>query len=204
MDFKFHFENAWKVFTTHLVALLISTIALVGVSIITLGIMAPVVTAGYMQSLLLAMRDGRKPEVRDLFAHMDLFLPLLGFAILVGLAIFVGLVMLVLPGLLVILAVAFFCMYMLPLMTDGGMSLFDALKESGRMAMQPPVSEHLVVIAVYLVLSSIGNSTGLGALFTQPFVTLFVLSVYETKLTRLLPGPQPQTGNEPSPPPSGK
>lgn len=204
MDFKFHFENAWKVFTTHLVALLISTIALVGVSVITLGVMAPVVTAGYMQSLLLALRDGRKPDVRDLFANMDLFFPLLGFAILVGLAIFFGLTILVLPGLLVILAVSFFCMYMLPLMTDRGMNLFDAVKESGRMAMQPPISEHLVVVAVYLVLSSIGSSTGLGALFTQPFATLFVLSVYDVKLTRLLPGPQLQTDSQPPPPPPDK
>ena len=96
--------------------------------------------------------------------------------------------MLVLPGLAVILAVAFFCIYMLPLMTDQQFRLFEALKESSRMAMQQPITEHLAVVAVYLVLTSLGSSTGLGSLFTTPMATLFVLSVYEAKRIRLLPG----------------
>lgn len=188
MDFKKHFEKSWQVFTAFLPSLLISTVILLGASMLTLGILAPVLTAGYMQSLLLAIREGRKPEIRDLFAEMHLFLPLIGFGILIGIAVFFGLAMLVLPGLVVILAVAFFCIYMLPLMTDQQYRLFEALQESSRMAMQQPITEHIAVVAVYLVLTSLGSSTGLGTLFTTPMATLFVLSVYEAKRIRLLPG----------------
>ena len=96
MDFKEHFEHSWQVFTAFLVPVLINTLLLFGVSIITFGIMAPVVSAGYMQSLLLAMRDERKPEPGDLFKHMNLFLPLLGFTILFALAAGIGFLLLVL------------------------------------------------------------------------------------------------------------
>ncbi len=201
MDFRIHFENAWKVFVAHLPAMLISTLVLIGVSLVTLGILAPVVTAGYMQSLLFALRDGRKPEVRDLFMYMRLFLPLLGFMLVAGIAVFLGLAMLVLPGIVLGLALGFFCMYMLPLMTDQGLNLVEAVKASIRMAMEPPISEHLAVVAVFLVLTSLGNSTGLGSLLTQPFATLFVLSVYEAKRRRLLPGPKTATTSSPPPPP---
>ena len=196
MDFKQHFEKSWQVFTSFLPSLLISTVILLGASMLTLGILAPVLTAGYMQSLLLAIREGRKPEIKDLFSEMHLFLPLLGFGILIGIAVFLGLAMLVLPGLAVILAVAFFCIYMLPLMTDQQFRLFEALQESSRMAMQKPIAEHLAVVAVYLVLTSLGSSTGLGTLFTTPMATLFVLSVYEVKRIRLLPGSGADSSSE--------
>jgi len=201
MDFKTHFEQSWNLFVSNLVILLISTLVLIAVSVISLGFMAPVMTAGYMHSLLLLVRDDRKPEIGDLFGQMRLFLPLLGFTLVAALVIFLGLAILVLPGIAAIVALTFFCMYMLPLMTDQNLGLVEALKESGRMALQAPVSEHIAVIAVFLVLNSIGNSTGIGVIFTQPFATLFVLSVYELKRQRMLPPPQEGTDHQPPPPP---
>lgn len=149
-----------------------------GVSIITFGIMGPVVLAGYMQSLLLALRADRKPEIRDLFAHMNLFFPLLGGGILFFLAAGIGFTFFVLPGIAVVLAAVFFLTYMLPLMTDQQMGLFEAIKESVSMALLDPI-EHLSVVAIYLILSSIGNTTGIGALFTLPYSCLIILSAYE-------------------------
>ncbi|WP_456386765.1 hypothetical protein [Desulfolithobacter sp.] len=197
MDFGYHMERAWTVFVRFLPQMLLLSLALIGVSMITLGIMGPVCTAGYMQALLLALREGRRPEVRDLFAHMDLFFPLLGLGILLLLVLLFSFSLLVIPGLVALVAVSFVCLYLLPLMTDLKLGLFDALAESWRMAVQKPLSEQFAVVAVYVVLTSVGNSTGLGALFTQPFATLFVLSVYEVKRRRLLPEPPP-----PSPPTS--
>ncbi|MFP7754450.1 hypothetical protein ACLG6S_07320 [Thermodesulfobacteriota bacterium B35] len=196
MDFRLHFEKAWQVFTAHLAPLLLSTLVLTVITMVTFGIMAPVCMAGYMQSLLLALRDGRRPEVRDLFSHMRLFFPLLGFSIVLVLLIYAGFALLVVPGIIVVLAISFGLIYMLPLMTDRSMGLVDAARESIRMAMEPPLAEQLAVVAVYLVLNSIGNSTGIGLLFTQPYGTLFVLSVYEVKRRRLLTGP----GTPPTPP----
>lgn len=189
MDFKYHLEKTWHTFTAFLPSLLINTLALIGIAIITLGILAPVCTAGYMQSLLRTIRDGRKPEIGDLFSHMRLFLPLLGFMIVVVLVLMIGFAMLVLPGIIAAVALTFFCLYMLPLMTDREMGLIEAVKESSRMALKEPVLDHVVVVALYLGITAIGQSVILGVLFTQPFATLFVLSAFEQRASKKLPPP---------------
>ncbi|MDU9048679.1 MAG: hypothetical protein Q3M30_07490 [Candidatus Electrothrix sp. Rat3] len=197
MDFKQHFERSWQIMLGHFAPILVNTLVMIVVSAVSLGIMAPVVSAGYMQSLLLTLRENRKPDVKDLFAHMDLFFPLLGFMILFVLLVLIGLFMLVLPGIAIILAGTFFLIYMLPLMTDQRLGLIEAVKESTRMAFDEPISEHVAVVAVLIILDSIGGSVGVGVLLTHPYSCLFILSVYEVKRRRQISGPEAA----PPPPP---
>ncbi len=201
MDFKELFNQCWKIFVANLPVLILLTLVYIVVSVVSLGIMAPVLTAGYMQSLLLLVREGHKPKIRDLFSQMRLFFPLLAFMLLVVVVVSIGFGILVIPGIAAVIALAFFCLYMLPLMTDQGLGLIEALKTSSRMAMNPPVGEHITVVIVFLDLSSIGNSTGIGVLFTQPFATIFVLLFYEQKRQRLLSSPGMRVDNGPPPPP---
>ncbi len=181
MDFKDLLEKSWKCFTEFLPALLVNTLVLLVVSIFTLGILAPVCTAGYTQSLLLVIRDKRKPEVGDLFSHMNLFLPLMGFFIVAGFVVFIGLLVLILPGIIAGLALYFFCLYLLPLMTDKGLGLIEAVKESSRMAMEDPVVEHVAVVAIYIGITAIGQVVPFGIIFTMPIATLFLLYSFEEK-----------------------
>ncbi len=203
MDFKDLFNQCWKLFVANLPALILCTLVYIAVSVASLGIMAPVLTAGYMQSLLLLIREKRKPEIRDLFGQMRLFFPLLAFMAVCILIIMIGFGLLVVPGIALTIGLSFFCLYMLPLMTDQGMGLLDAVKTSSRMALNPPVGEQVAVVVVFLILSSIGNSTGIGVLVTQPFATLFILSVYELKRQRMLPPPGTAETTAPPPPPPG-
>ncbi len=202
MDFKEHFEGAWQVFTGHFAPVLVNTLVLIVVSIASLGILAPVVSAGYMQSLLLALREDRKPDVKDLFAHMDLFFPLFGFVALFVILVFIGLVLLVLPGIAILLAGAYFLVYLLPLMTDQRLGLVEAIKASCRMALEEPIVEHIAVVAVLIILDSIGTSIVFGTLVTHPYSCLFILSVYEVKKQRQISGPKtappPLPDNDPS------
>ncbi len=184
MDFKEYFEQAWQVFTGHFAPILVNTLVMIVVSIASLGILAPVVSAGYMQSLLLALREDRPPEVKDLFAHMDLFFPLFGFVALFIIVVFIGLVFLILPGIAILLAGTYFLIYMLPLMTDQRLGLVEAIKESSRMAMEQPIVEHIAVVAVLIILDSIGSSIVFGGLVTHPYACLFILAVYEVKKQR--------------------
>ncbi|MCI5161717.1 MAG: hypothetical protein D3917_06780 [Candidatus Electrothrix sp. AX5] len=188
MDFKQHFERSWQIMLGHFAPILVNTLVMILVSVASLGIMAPVVSAGYMQSLLLALRENRKPDVKDLFVHMDLFFPLLGFAALFVFLVLIGLAMVVLPGIAVMLAGTFFLVYMLPLMTDQKMGLIEAIKESSRMALDDPIGEHVAVVAVLIILESIGSSVVFGALLTHPYSCLFILSVYEVKRRRQITG----------------
>jgi hypothetical protein len=148
----------------------------------TIGILAPVTMAGYMHSILLMVRDSREPKIQDLFSQMKLFLPLLGFSILVFIATMIGFMLLVLPGIVISLVISFCCLYMLPLMTDKDLGLFDAIKESYTMITQGVFIDQIVVLILFLGISAAGSAVFIGSLFTQPLATIFLLSVYEEKI----------------------
>jgi hypothetical protein len=182
MDFKKHLENAWNAMLKNLVPLLLMTLVMSVLSVVTFGILAPVMLAGYYQSILLMLRSGRTPSINDLFSEMRLFLPLLVFSLVVFFATMLGFMLLVVPGIAVVCLLAFACLYMLPLMTDKKMGMMDAIKKSWEMATQGNMADHIVVVILYIGLIAIGSSVFIGILFTQPFATIFILSVFEERM----------------------
>lgn len=191
MDFKRHIEIAWNLTLGNVVSLILMTLVMVAVSSLTLGIMAPVTMAGYTQSLLQLIRNGREPRVQDLFSHMNLFLPLLGFGIAVFVAVAIGFTILFLPGIIITLAITFCCVYMIPLMTDQKMGLVDAVKESYAMSRRGELVDHVLVVVIFMAITMIGGTVFIGVLFTQPLATLFLLSTYEEKISST-PPPAPR------------
>jgi len=185
MDFKKHLETAWHLTLKFIAPLIFMTLVMACASFLTLGILAPVAAAGYIQAILLMFREGREPKIQDVFSRMDLFLPLLAFEVIAVIATAVGLSLLVLPGVLISLAIAFGCLYMLPLMTDRNMKLMDALKESFSMSFQGNTADHFVVTLLVIGISWIGVNTVIGWLFTQPMATIFLVSVYEERMRRI-------------------
>ncbi len=181
MDFKKHIVKAWELTLQFIVSLVLTTLVMSAVAVVTLGILAPVMMAGYMQSVLLMIREGREPKIQDLFSEMRLFFPLLAFGLVSFIAVAIGFMLLVIPGFLVIMAISFSCLYMLPLMTDKKLGLVEAIKESYAMAVRDNLAEHLVVAILFLAISGIGSSFLIGFLFTQPLATVFLLSVYDEK-----------------------
>lgn len=191
MDFKRHIETAWNLTLGNVVSLILMTLVMVGVSAVTLGILAPVTMAGYMQSLLQLIRNGREPRVQDLFSHMNLFLPLLGFGIAVFVVSAIGFMLLFLPGFIVIAAITFCCIYMMPLMTDKNLGIVDAVKQSYAMGRHGELVDHVVVVIIFMAITMIGGTVFIGVLFTQPLATLFLLSTYEEKIrTNSTPAPR--------------
>ena len=197
MDFKYHLETAWKLTLQYIAPLILMTLAMIVISFITLGIMGPVVVAGYMHSILLLIREGREPKVQDIFSHMRLFFPLLLFGIIIFIITLMGIMLLFLPGVLFVLAISFCCIYMLPLMTDRNLGLIDAIKESFSMVTKEQLVDHVVVFILFVGISAIGSSVFIGSLFTQPLATLFLMSVYNR-----LGKPAPETPPEPPPSPT--
>ena len=181
MDFKKHLENAWHLTFKYLTSLILMTLVMFVVSAATLGILAPVLMAGYCQAILIMMRSGREPAISDIFSYFRLFLPLLAFSVIVAIAIIIGFTLLVLPGIAMACVVLFGCLYMLPLMTDQNLGVIDAAKKSWDMAVKENLPDHLVVVILIIGLTAIGSSVFVGTLFTQPFTTLFVLSIYLEK-----------------------
>ncbi|MBW2606199.1 MAG: hypothetical protein JRD05_01050 [Deltaproteobacteria bacterium] len=182
MNFKYHLETAWNMTLKFIAPLIFMTLVMFLLWFFTIGILMPVTMAGYMHSILLMLRDGREPKIQDLFSQMKLFLPLLGFFILVFIAMMIGFMLLVLPGIVISLVVSFCCLYMLPLMTDKELGLFDAIKESYTMITQGVFVDQIVVLILFLGISAAGSAVFIGSLFTQPLATIFLLSVYEEKI----------------------
>ena len=183
MDFKKHFMTAWKSTLEFIVPLILMTLVMIVVSVVTIGILAPVTMAGYMQSLLLMVRDRREPKIQDLFSEMRLFFPLLLFGIIACIITSIGFMLLFLPGLLVLIALAFCCLYMLPLMIDKRLGIIEAIKKSYRIAVRGNIVEHIIVAVLFFGISAIGSSFLLGSLFTQPLATIFLLSVYDEQIS---------------------
>ncbi len=179
MDFKRHFERTWKITIEFIAPLILMTVVMSLACLVTFGILTPVLMAGYLQSILLTVREKRKPEIRDLFSQMALFFPLLGFGIVILFAVIIGFILLVVPGILVALFASFFCLYMLPLMTDRGLSLTEAVKESYRMTAKGQIGDQLVVFVLFIGISALGGSVFIAWLFTQPLASVFLMSVYD-------------------------
>lgn len=184
MNFKELIELAWSETLKNIVALLILTIVFLGVSVLTLGILAPVAMAGYTQSILLMVRSGREPKPADVFSHMHLFFPLLGFGILTFIAVAIGYMLFVLPGILLTIAVLFYCIYMIPLMTDKDFGIMDAIKESIAMVKRENMIDHIIVVVLYSAVQMIGSTVVIGALITMPLATAFLMLVYERSKTQ--------------------
>ncbi len=177
-----HLTKGWSTTLQFLGPVLLLTVVQIVVTILTLGIFGPVTFAGYCQSLLQGIRDGRPPEIKDLFSQMSLFFPLFGFGLLVFIATTIGIMLFVLPGIVVIGCTFFACLYLLPLMTDRREGLLDALKSSWQMALQDPVADHIIILIVYVVIVSIGSSIPFLILLAQPLAMFILLSVYEDRL----------------------
>lgn len=181
MDFKTHLESAWKLTLAHIIPLIFMTLVMTVVSGLTLGLLAPVTMAGFIHAIILLVRDGREPKIQDVFSQMRLFIPLLLFGIVCGIAIMIGFMILFLPGILLTLAITFCCLYMIPLMTDKGLGLTEAIKESYHMSIRGQVMDHVVVAVLYIGIIAIGGSFFIGFLFTCPLATVLLASVYLEK-----------------------
>lgn len=204
MDFKRHLETAWQNTLNFLGPVLLLTLAQLFVIFFSLGVLAPVSMAGYVRSLLRAQREGRPPEIRDLFSTMSLFVPLFIFSVVVMLATWIGFLILVIPGLIVASFILFATMYMLPLMIDQNQGIIAAIKESWAIAIREPITDQIVISLIYLLFMSLGCSIPLALLVTQPFVVFFLLSVYEERLRSRQSLPFEQPAATPPPPPPGQ
>jgi hypothetical protein len=201
MDFKKHIETGWQNTLQFIGPVLLLTFVQIVAIIISFGILAPVTTAGYFKSLLLAAREGRTPDIKDLFSEMSLFLPLLGFSIVVLIAIGIGFMFLIIPGFIVSLFVIFASLYLIPLMVDQRLGLIDAVKKSWEIAIREPIADQAIITIVYVAILSIGGSIPFAIIVAQPLATFIVLSVYQERV-RDSAGMKMTQSTSPPPPPA--
>ncbi len=179
MNMKYHFETAWKHCMGNIVPLLILTLVLAAVSIVSIGILAPVAFAGYTHSLFQLLKYNREPKAQDIFSQLTLFLPLFILTLIIIVISIIGFTLLIVPGILFLITVGYLSLYMFPILIDKQFGLIDSIKKSIAMVTTAPITDHLVVFVIFYALSLVGESSFIGFIALQPFATLFLLSVYE-------------------------
>lgn len=179
MNMKYHIETAWKLCINHIVSLVILTLVVAAVSVVSIGILAPVACAGYTYSLLQLLKTNRDPRAQDVFSQLRLFFPLFIFGLIVFIITVIGFTLFVIPGILFTLIIGYTCLYMIPVMVDKQYGLLDAVRASITMVTRPHIADHIIVFIIFAALTTVGGSSFIGFLFLQPFATLFMLSVYE-------------------------
>lgn len=182
LNIKPHLTTAWELTLEFIASLVILTLVMFGLWLVSFGLLAPVTLAGYTRALLRIVREGRDPKIQDLFADMRKFLPLLLLAAIVVLVCAMGVSLMILPGILIAFLVTYGFLYVLPLMVDKDLAVIPAIRESFSLAMRRPLTDQLIVTLIYMALIAIGGSVFIGALFTQPLATLFLLSVYNHRV----------------------
>ncbi len=179
MNIKYHIETAWKLCINNIVPLIILTLVVAAVSIVSIGILAPVAMAGYTHSLFQLLKNNREPRAQDVFSQLKLFLPLFIFGLIVFIITIIGFTLFVIPGILFTSIIGYTCLYMIPIMVDKQYGLLDSIRASITMVTRPHLADHIIVFIVFGALTTVGGSSFIGFLFLQPFATLFMLSVYE-------------------------
>ena len=121
-------------------------------SILTLGILAGPLAAGLYGMVVKRVRDGQQPEVGDVFGQMSRFWSF--FAAALVLVILIGLASLTIIGGILLATI---WLYVFPLMVDRGMGLGEAMSTSYRMVKQAGFWEHLALVIVFVVISSVAE-----------------------------------------------
>ncbi|MFH0994817.1 MAG: hypothetical protein V1844_04870 [Pseudomonadota bacterium] len=81
--------------------------------------------------------------------------------------------MLVLPGFLIVVAVPFCCLYMLPLMTDKGFRSCGCRNGKLSDGCKGQILEHVVFVMLYMGINALGGSVFIGVLFSCPLANVF-------------------------------
>ena len=142
-------------------------------SALTLGVMAGPMMAALYRAMGRRFRDGRAPEIMDIFDFQHFLRYMLAFyalAILIGL----GFLLFILPGLYLLTI----WLYVLPLMVERDLTLGEAMGESkaiaDRIGLVQQFAIALILALIGYALSSLAGT--LGSLLFNPFVVVYVLT----------------------------
>ncbi len=176
IDIGFVLKHGWRLFLRDIVPLLLGTLIATALSIVTIGILAGPLFAGLYGMMVTRIRDGREPAVGDVFSCMDRFWAFFGGAIVLAVAI--GLAWITVIGGVLLTTI---WIYVFPLMVDRRMGFWDALGTSYHMVVDGGFWEHLALVLVLVLVSSIGGAAaGVAFLLTTPFTVATVGAAYYT------------------------
>ena len=171
LDIGLALKQAARLFVKDLAPLLIAALIAGALSVLTLGVLAGPLFAGLYGMVIARVRDGKQPEVGDVFDGLQRFWSY--FAAALVLALLVGLASITIVGGFLLATI---WLYVFPLMVDRGVGLGEAMKASKDLVMREGFWEHLALVIVLFVIVSVAN--GALAIIAAPFVVVAVTAAY--------------------------
>ena len=171
LDVGLSFKGGWNTFTADIVPLLVGGLIAGVLSVVTLGILAGPLVAGLYSMIVGRIRDGRRAEIGDVFSCMDRFWSF--FAAALVLFVLIGLASLTIVG-GVLLATIW--MYVIPLMVDRKLDLYDAMAASYHLVVDNGFWEHLALAIVLIALNAVAD--GPLAILSVPFTLATIGAAY--------------------------
>jgi uncharacterized membrane protein YvlD (DUF360 family) len=171
LDVGLSFKGGWNAFTADIVPLLVGGLIAGILSILTLGILAGPLVAGLYSMVAGRIRDGRKAEIGDVFSCMDRFWSF--FAAAIVLVVLIGLASLTIVGGILLATV---WMYVIPLMVDRRLGVYDAMAASYHLVVDNGFWEHLALTIMLIALNAVAD--GPLAILSVPFTIATVTAAY--------------------------
>ena len=178
------FNDAIEVFKKNILILALATFLFQAISILTIGILAGVLTGGYYLMMLNALRkEDKKVELGDMYGLFSKFLPLLGLFVLQTLLTILGFMALIIPG--IILSTMW--LYAIFFMVDKNTGVIDSLKTSWNLVRQKGFGINLLLLVIYIALAAGGGMIPyigwIIGLFLLPLASLMLASAYTQQTT---------------------
>ncbi len=161
------FKKDWIIFS-------VSTIIVLAVSIVTLGLLAAPMYAG-LGSMFVNSTKGRKPVFNDLFIYSGKFFFMLVMGFLIAVPVIIGCFLLVIPGLIL----ATFWMYSIYAMAFDNKGIIESMKTSWNFVAKNGLWQNLLVLIAVGVFQWLGGAIFIGILVTVPMSAGFLGILYE-------------------------
>jgi hypothetical protein len=171
IDIGLALKQAARLFVKDLAPLLIAALIAGALGVLTLGILAGPLFAGLYGMVISRVRDGKTPEVGDVFSGLERFWSYAGAALV--LVVLVALASITIVGGFLLATI---WLYVFPLMVDRGLGLGEAMKQSKDLVLKAGFWEHLALVLVLFVIVSVAN--GALAILAAPFVVVAVSAAY--------------------------
>ena len=171
LDIGLVLKQAARLFVKDLAPLLIAGLITGVLSVLTLGILAGPLFAGLYGMVIGRVRDGRQPQVGDVFDGLQRFWSYLAAALV--LVVLIGLASITIVGGFLLATI---WLYVFPLMVDRGLGVGEAMKASKDLVLKSRFWEHLALVIVLFVVLSVAN--GMLAIIAAPFVVVAVTAGY--------------------------
>ena len=171
LDIGLVLKQAARLFVKDLAPLLIAGLITGVLSVLTLGILAGPLFAGLYGMVIGRVRDGRQPQVGDVFDGLQRFWSYLAAALV--LVVLIGLASITIVGGFLLATI---WLYVFPLMVDRGLGVGEAMKASKDLVLKSGFWEHLALVIVLFVVLSVAN--GMLAIIAAPFVVVAVTAGY--------------------------